>query len=1096
MLQSYCKRCHLDLPLQSNYCFKCGDFVNVRGVAQPGQTTQHSDQCVLPPNYFSQAAQQQNPQRPTPAPSQPAPNPNVAPGIPAALMEKMQQARQSIEGERRLVSILFADISGFTAMSEKLDPERVTDIINECFRRLGKCVYDYEGYIDKFMGDCIMALFGAPIAHENDPELAINAALAIQQELAQYNQDENLDLGISIGINAGIVIAGGVGTNEQFTYTVMGDAVNVAQRLESAAGSGEIYVSKTIYSSTERAFEFKELEPVRLKGKEQPVEVYSVLGKAKPGASSRPSQVSSKNLIGREKEVEIAYKLIDSAKNGRGQVFLVTGEAGVGKSRLKHELRSALQGKGFKWFESKCQTLHRESVYWPFKQLLEEILHIESETSFERQKQNALKIKDFELDSVSESLILDMLGFSEDDEQNLQLDAAQRKRAVFLAFRKLLNVLASNQPVSIYLEDLHWMDALSKELLEYLIDGIPNQGILIYCSFRPDFSHDWHSKANVTQIALEPLTTEQSIGLVKALLKIDDIPDSLEEIIRNRADGNPLYIEEIIKSLIDAGKIYDQNGKWNVVDDIENVQIPTTLQGLIASRIDRLRTDTKQVLQYASVVGRQFSDLVLSKASGLETQLQDSLAYLRKKELIFELASEIDEIVYIFKHALTQEVAYESILKKHRRAFHQRVAITIENLYREEDRKLNEFYEALAHHFNLAESYDKAIFYLYRSAEKMASNYDNSGAIDFYEQAASLIEEHQPHETQLLSELLSKCGDIYRLIGDYDAAQKTVERIYDLAIKIDDKQLQAKAKRSIGLLYRLRGQLEPAIKYLQEAIDLADRANDFEGKIRTLKVLGLAFEMQQNSEEAEKCLTQGLDGARALNNQQIVAEYLNDFGIFCINRAKLDQAEKYIQESIEISRESPRLKSLLVSSVLNMGVIEYFRKDFSKALRQFREAAKVSEQIGDLKNSLISYHNIGEILKEYGKYEEALVEFERSYQVAIDIGDEIEQLNNQILIGYLKTLLSEKVSGEVALLECVERAKAKERWLYYCDALFYLGLYYKQEDQPDKALQSFKVAHNTAVSNNFKNIVEKIQQQMNELNLKSDKHPIKRGQKK
>lgn len=1075
-LRPFCRPCRIELPGDSQFCYRCGDSVECH---QLEQTTQ-----VSPPSPV------QNFEKKSSA--------NETQLMPQQLRQKIQGVENSIEGERKLVSIVFADISGFTAMSEKMDAEKVTDIMNQCFQRLGSKVYEFEGYIDKFMGDCIMALFGAPIAHENDPELAVKCALKMMEALSEFNQETGFDLKISIGINAGIVIAGGVGTDQKFEYTVMGDAVNLAQRLESAAKPGQILVSRNIYSACEKNFEFIKLEPIRVKGKENLIEVYSAERESSGFVARTQNSISSDKLVGREKELKIASQIISQLNDSRGQILFVSGEAGVGKSRFKHEIRKIVKTNSFQWHEGKCQHLNQHTAYFSISHLIQSILDISGDSDLVEQKKAFKKIDQYELDDISVCLLADLLGIPIDDDQTIQLDAGKKKKAMFLAIKKLILKVSLNGPVVFYLEDLHWMDPISLELVNQLMDAISTHPILIYGSFRRDFAHQWHDKSQLTQINLQALTEEQSLDLVSHMLNMSEVPESLSKLISEKSDGNPLYIEEIIKSLVDTDQLKKSGSSWKVNGELEGIEIPTTLQGLIAARIDRLHGSTKKVLQYASVIGRQFSDLILADASQLEAELSEALSFLRKKELIFELSSEIDEIIYIFKHALTQEVAYESILRRKRKEFHEKVAQSLEALFlKDPDKRADEQLESLAHHYLNAENSQKAIHYLHLSAKRMASNFSNEDALKSYSKAIDLI--HKSLETtddEIEADILYSMGDICTLVGDYEQSETHFQALQVIAERTKNNLLLAKAYRRIGDIYRLRGNPDTALELLQKSLSYSDSISDFEGKIRTLKALGAVSKLAHEPEKALEFYEEGLSGARSLKNNNLIAEYLNDIAIIYIGQQDFDKAEAYLSESISISNEVKNLKSLLISSTLNLGVVAYYRKNFKLALVKFKEASAFSKQIGDLKNIIISTHNIGEILKEFENYEEALNSFQEAYSLSKEMGNELEELNNLLLVGHVLTKLGKGKKGERILVEGVKTAESKKYWSHYCDALVYLGKYYHEVGDLEKSKESFKTAQAKAKEHKINHLIEQIQKsledldQANEINPKAQDHEI------
>ena len=995
------------------------------------------------------------------------------------------ESKKSLEGERKVVSILFADLSGFTSLSEKLDPEKVTDMMNACFRRLGKKVSEHSGFIDKFMGDCIMALFGAPIAHENDPELAIRCALGMLEELKLFNKEEGLELGLSIGINSGMVIAGGVGSDEKVSYTVMGDAVNVAQRLQSAAKSNEIFVSRNIFHSTERIFNFDKLEPIKLKGKDQPVEIFRVISTKKIGEETVKQELNSEKLVGRDRELDLARCMIDRAKESQGQIFCVAGDAGVGKSRFKMEVKKIATEKGLRWLESKCHHLYRESPYYCFSHLIQSLLEIDAEQKIEDQLEAAEKLKDFNLDSVSIEMIYQLLKLPFTAGQS-QLDASQKKRALFLAIKKLLIELSKQKPTLIYFEDLHWVDPISKELLHQVVESVHSHPIMIYGSFRNDFVHDWHDRQNFTQIKLSPLTKEQSVELVKDLLKVSEIPNSLVEIIEEKSDGNPLYVEEILKTLIDSGKIQKNSSSdsWGFVGEIDDVEIPTTLQGLIASRIDRLEDRTKQVLQYASVIGREFSDVLLRRAEILAQNLDTELSYLRKRELIFEMEAEIEEITYIFKHALTQQVAYEGILKKKRKTFHRQVANSIEDLiHRDQNRRREDYIEELAHHYVEAGEFEKAVFYLIESAQKSAKDFNNQGALKLYYKVLELFEEIKMPETdERYYESLMRIAEIHVLTGALEEASKNYLRIFEVATRLNNQILLCQISRRLGDICRLRGNSEEAFEYLNQSLAYAEMCQNQEERVRSLKALGSTYQLTHELDQSLEHFERGLKEAREINNPKIIAEYLNDIAINLINRNQLDEAKERLSEAVALAQEQ-NYKSLEISATLNFGVVEYYKQNFAEASNQFKQAALIAEKIGDFKNVLIATHNIGEVLKEFSQFEEALQYFKKSYELASEMGNEFETINNQILIGHIQSKLMKQELATKILNEAIAQSESKAFWPLLCDALYYLGLNYMELNQTELAQQAFEAALGRAKSHSVHQALEKIEKELNQIQL-------------
>ncbi|MBF0106166.1 MAG: tetratricopeptide repeat protein [Deltaproteobacteria bacterium] len=1055
MIRPYCVLCRLPMPAQAQFCAQCGQSLQMMRPTQFQSVSHHHQAQHIP---ASQPVYRGVPSQPTAhlaPPSQPeTASQQYAPAagpeakqrtdlnhvMPEHLKDKFHQASAAIESERKLVSIVFADISGFTAMSEKMDPEKVTEIMNKCFQELGKIVYEHEGYIDKFMGDCIMALFGAPIAHENDPELAVSCSVRLLERLKTLNDEIGTDLGMSIGINSGMVIAGGVGTDAKFEYTVMGDAVNLAQRLQSAAQRGQILVSKNIYRSCEKKFDFEVLEPIKVKGKQDKVEIFAALGKKKKELRNKSLHVGFGKLIGREKELDIFKKCLDDSQNGSGQIFCILGEAGIGKSRFKHEIKKMIYKQKTAWFEATCNTLHKEVPYSAFIQLLSDMLGIE-ETIEGGIKEKKSHFESFNLDENSEALIRSLLNISVAGVSEPQLDPAKKKRALFVAIKTILIETARKSPVVFYLEDLHWMDPLSLELFAFIMESIPSYPIMLAGSFRKEFKHQWHDKPHFNQITLEPLTNEKCVLMVKSLLNLEDVPGELEDLIIKRCDGNPLYVEEIIKNMIDEGKIYKSGDHWAIIKDIKSMQIPPTLQGLIASRIDKLYEADKLLIQYASVIGRKFSDALLAKSVDMVDRIYDSLQFLRKKELIFEISSDAGEITYIFNHALTQEVAYNSILTKKRKEFHLRVAQAIEALYLDQ---IEDHVETLAHHYVEAEVEEKAVDYLFKSGDKLISSYSNDGAIKNYQTAIKLMEDSTASEkyNKKLWVAYDQIAVVYARVGKYDKAAEYHNKILNMGQERQDHLMLTNCYRQMGDVARVKGHVEEATNLLNLSLEHAHHANHFESEIKTYKALGNTMTLKHDIPKAIEYLAKGLEGAQSLGLTRIEAEFLNDIALTYIAQGDLDAAQQRLEESINISKADFKHKSLLVSSTLNLGVVQYHKKDFEGAMAKFRETFAVAKQIGDLGNSLLSSHNIGEILMEFDRFDEALVEFETCYKIANDIGNIDEALNNKILMGCVKGKMGKKDDGEMILTESIKEAAQRKLWPRYSEAAYSLGKLY------------------------------------------------------
>jgi class 3 adenylate cyclase len=531
-------------------------------------------------------------------------------------------------GERRAVTIMFADISGFTAMSERMDPEQVRNLMNRCFDHLVPIVEKYEGTVDKFIGDEIMALFGAPIAHEDDPARALRVGLEMQTALRQFNAQHGTDLGMHAGINTGLVIAGGIGSQGRRDYSVMGDAVNLAARLEDASERGEIFVGPDTYRLAAPLFNFETLPPIRLKGKAEPVRIYKLLGaKEQPGRMRGLAGLVSP-MVGRDKELQTLLELSDAVQAGTGRIAIIAGEPGLGKSRLLSEWQAATTQSPFKWATGQCLSYGQGLAYHLLIDTLRSVIGVPTAAE-EPETHAALKTLTEELLGEEMMTVYPYLGHllslkltGEAQEQVRILDPQALQNQYLAATRRLLTAVSHHTPLVIVLEDIHWADPSSTDLLIKLLTLATEAPIFYCCITRPDFDvPGWRLVMAVreqtdipfAELTLTTLSDDDSRQLITNLLEIDELPDHIRAVILKKAEGNPFFVEEVIRMLIDREAIVLENGRWLAQASIEQVDIPDNLQSLLLARIDRLPDQVKHTLRVASVIGRQFSVRVLEE---------------------------------------------------------------------------------------------------------------------------------------------------------------------------------------------------------------------------------------------------------------------------------------------------------------------------------------------------------------------------------------------------------------------------------------------------------------------------------------------------
>jgi class 3 adenylate cyclase len=661
---------------------------------------------------------------------------------PKFLAEKILTTRSSIEGERKLVTVLFADVANYTAMSEKLDPEEIHQIMDGCFKILMDEIHKYEGTINQFTGDGIMAIFGAPVSHEDHAQRACYAALSIQKAIGDYGAKVKKGCGIEftmrIGINSGPVIVGSIGDDLRMDYTAVGDTTNLASRMESEARPGSILVSKNTHKIAGDFFDLKPIGKVEVKGKQEPQAAYELIKTGVVGTRIKASVAKGlTKFVGRKNSMAALKEPYESVLAGSGQVVGIVGEAGVGKSRLLYEFINHLPFDDVTCLDGRCLHYGGSMIYMPILEILKTYFDIkEDDREFILNKKVKEKIS--ALDEKIAGVIApfqELLSIKVGDEAYLAIEPKQKREKTFEALRDLFIRESQSRPLVLAIEDLHWIDRTSEEFLDYLIGWIANARMMLILLYRPEYTHQWGSKSYYTQIGLTQLGTSSSSQLVQAILEEGEVAPELKQLILNRAAGNPLFMEEFTCSLIENGCIQKKDRQFVLSTKATDIQVPDTIQGIIAARMDRLEDNLKRTMQVASVIGREFAFRILQTITGMREEIKSHLLNLQGLEFIYE-KSLFPELEYIFKHALTQEVAYNSLLLKRRSEIHKRIAEAIEKLYPE---RLEEFFEMLAYHYSKGEDSKKAFQYLKFSGNKATQNHSVSEAYRFYTEAIDTL---------------------------------------------------------------------------------------------------------------------------------------------------------------------------------------------------------------------------------------------------------------------------------------------------------------------------------------------------------------------
>jgi class 3 adenylate cyclase/tetratricopeptide (TPR) repeat protein len=744
--------------------------------------------------------------------------------------EKPSSDDVPIEGERKHVTVLFSDLTGYTVMSEKLDPEEVKEITSRIFGEISKIVDKYDGFIEKYAGDAVMALFGVPKVHEDDPIRAVKAAREIHELVDAVSPEVENRIGQPIsmhtGINTGLVVTGEVDVGRG-THGVAGDTINLASRLSSLAKAGEVLVDADTCCQAEGHFTFESLEPTM--GKADPVRVHKVISqKEKPITIRRLSGLRA-DLIGRKVELAELSEAVANLQEGKGRIFSICGGAGTGKSRLVEEFKATLDLEQVQWLEGHAYAYAQNMPYFPMIDFLNRVLNIEEDDPPESVREKVESGIE-QLVGKKEGVVPYVGGL-----YSLRYPEVKEVSPEFWKFRlqeasqAIFSALAKRAPTIFFLEDLHWADPSFAELLRRACLEI-RQPAIVLCVYRPAFSLFTSDQISgigkiYQEIRLQDLSLSDAQDMLESLLKTENIPSDLKRFVRDKVEGNPFYLEELVNSLIESETLIRDNGNWKITRTISESDISSSIHGLISGRLDRLEKETKRILQEASVIGRAFLYEILKQITELKSQFDTSLSSLERLDLIRTRSLQPD-LEYVFKHALAQEVVYNGLLKKERQEIHERIAHVMEQLFHE---RLPEFYETLAFHFSRGHSVIKAVDYLIKSGEKSLARYAVEESHQYYKEAYELLisqADKTKAEKAFLIDLLIEWAYVYYYRGDFKGMTDIFSSNKTLAESLDDKPKLGMFYSWFGWALWCRNKITESYPWLKKALQIGEESKD------------------------------------------------------------------------------------------------------------------------------------------------------------------------------------------------------------------------------------------------------------------------------
>jgi class 3 adenylate cyclase/predicted ATPase len=949
----------------------------------------------------------------------------------ATLREKLAELEtQAVlpSQQRKQITILFADVKGFTAMSETMDSEEVGDLMNALWREMDAIIAEYGGLIDKHMGDAVMALWGVDKAREDDPEQAIRAALAMNSRLTELSAAQHVNLAMRIGISTGPVLLGIFGTAAEFS--AIGDTVNLASRLEHAAPVGGILISNDTYCHVRGVFDVQPQEPITVKGKSEPVRTYVVLR-----AKTRVFRVATRGvegietrMIGRDSELQTLKDTFHHAMTSiKTHIVTVVGDAGLGKSRLLYEFD--------KWIEllpeevfffkgrSRIETQHipyaviRDMFAFRFDILDSD--HVN--TALEKFRAG---MKDT-LDADDADVVGHLIGFdfsSSEAVTNL-LKSSSFSRLALAYLTNYIRELVT-KPTVIFLEDIQWADDNSLDLIDHLVAEIPQAKLLIVCLARPTLFERRSGGGqgdSYSRLDLQPLSTEHSQALTAEILqKVEDVFDDLRALVVNRAEGNPFYIEELIKMLIDNRVITCGEEAWHIEHErLMEFRMPTALTGVLQARLDNLPPAEKNILQRASVVGQLFWDEAVSAlrtGDGCEVDVRNGLTSLRSRELVVghEQSAFGNAHEYSFKHAILHDVTYETVLLKVRRVYHAQVAQWVEANAGE---RIGEFLDLLAWHYKLAGEAAKAAAYFQRSGEESYKVSAFRYALNAFEQALNITPESNIADRGILQAGLGRC---HASLGDYVTAEQHFEDALALAHQANDQKTEVRALAGLGSTAVCRGAYGEARSFYENGLTLARALGHLDLSARLLHSLGNTYYFLGLYKDAQQYWEESLAIARQMDDRsEIMALCLGSLGVEAYQQGLYETAQRYVEEGLILARQMGNLEG--EAYYLNsLGIILSRCQGAQQKAQQFcEESLAIRRKIGDRKGIAECLSNLGNITRAQGAHEKAQQCFEEGLAVAREIND---RWTTALILGNMGHLANTCEKSDAA-------------WSYFCAAI-------------------------------------------------------------
>jgi class 3 adenylate cyclase/tetratricopeptide (TPR) repeat protein len=875
---------------------------------------------------------------------------------PKHLAEKILMSRTAVEGERKQVTVLFADLKGSMELLADRDPEEARTLLDPVLERMMEAVHRYEGTVNQVMGDGIMALFGAPLAHEDHAVRACYAALDMQAAVRRHGEkvlrSDGVGAQIRIGLNSGEVVVRAIGSDLRMDYSAVGQTTHLAARMEQLANPGSTLLTTGTLRLAEGYVEVRPIGPVPVKGVEKPIDVYEMVGTGPRRSRLHAAEARGLTpLVGREAELDLLRQALGRAAASRGQIVVLVGEAGVGKSRLVWEVTHSHRTHGWLILESRSVSYGKATPYLPLISLLKGYLEIQDRDNHDEVRQKVsskLRALDETLEPTAPAL-LSLLDVPVQDLQWQTLEPPQRRQRTLDAIKRLLLRESQAQPLLLVFEDLHWIDSETQALLDSLVESLPTARILLLANYRPEYQDGWVRKTYYTRLRLDALAPEDTEDFLRALIGGDPALHPLNRLLMERTDGNPFFLEESVRTLVETKALVGERGAYRLAAQLPSVQVPATVQAVLAARIDRLPAEEKWLLQCAAVIGKDVpARLLLTIADEPEEVVGRRLAHLRAAEFLYE-ARLYPNLEYTFKHALTHEVAYGSLLHDRRRSLHTRIMEAIEHL---NPHRLHDHLDQLAHHAFKSEVWRKAVTYLRQAGAKAASRSANREAIAHLQHALVALG-HLPESPETLAQAIDLRFDLRNSLhplGEFERVFGYLQEADRMARKLDDRRRLGWVSMYMSHYFWMVGNSTEVRTFAETALAIAEPLQDFQLRVAANFYLGGA------------CLTTG-DYRQAEDFFRKVGQSLE--GDFSRDRFGL-----------------AGFPAVLSRSMLTWSLAE--RGEFSEGIAQAQEGIRLAEALDHPYSLILAYWGLGSLYGVKGELSDARRVLERGLVLSRD----------------------------------------------------------------------------------------------------------------